>query len=278
MKRFITYLYECEKGNKIKNVGFIRVNIRGEETTLDTYIRSHSHGNDTGKIYLLINKEDLLGIELGEIKVESGQSESCFYVQSEDIQNSGFSINNIEGVAMCFDSGGYIASCWKDALADQIVKGEFQDRRLCGNEVHKEENQTKLEVEVTTDLSNALTAAEDVGVSVLRDEQQEMKKEKSVTYEKIDLAQIRDLPSPNWHLSTNSFLLHGFANYGYLVLKKVLEEGKETLSLGVPGVFEKPEAVMAILFGFPTFEEIPKKMNQETKVGTFGGWFVKLKV
>ena len=71
-----------------------------------------------------------------------------------------------------------------------------------------------------------------------------------------------------------------------------MEEDKEKLSLGVPGVFEKPEAVMAILFGFPAFEEIPSEMvnakmnhsmtfpqkekNQETEVGTFGCWFVTL--
>ena len=110
-------------------------------------------------------------------------------------------------------------------------------------------------------------------------------KEDGIYYEKIDISQIRDLPSPNWHFATNSFLLHGFWNYGYLVLKKVLEAGKETCELGVPGVFEKPEAVMAVLFGFPSFSKVPKEMemtslnekNQEAEEGTFGCWFVTLR-
>ena len=106
-----------------------------------------------------------------------------------------------------------------------------------------------------------------------------------IDYEKIDLSQIRELPSPNWHLAQNSFLVHGFWNYGYLVLKKEVETDKEKLSLGVPGIFEKPEAVMALLFGFPTFEAVSQEMtilekekNQESKVGTMGCWFVDLKM
>ena len=49
--------------------------------------------------------------------------------------------------------------------------------------------------------------------------------------------------------------------------------------------YEKPEAVMAVLFGFPDFEALPEEMviqekekNQETKEGTFGCWFTNLKL
>ena len=47
MKRFVTYLYECERGNKTKNVGFIRVNVRGQEAKMELYLRNilQSYGN-----------------------------------------------------------------------------------------------------------------------------------------------------------------------------------------------------------------------------------------
>ncbi len=97
------------------------------------------------------------------------------------------------------------------------------------------------------------------------------------TYRKIQLAHIRDLPAKNWHLCNNSFLLHGFFNYNYLILKKEQAKKEEVWSLGVPGVYEQPERMMAIMFGFPEFEAQEKEIK-EPKEGTFGAWFINLEV
>ena len=72
MKRFVTYLYECERGNKRKNVGFIRVNVRGKETTLEVYIRNVARAADKGELFLLINDDGLQGIRLAEILIANG--------------------------------------------------------------------------------------------------------------------------------------------------------------------------------------------------------------
>lgn len=268
MKRFVTYLYECERGNKTKNVGFIRVNVRGEESTMEVYIRNIAKDKDEGTITALIYKDALLGIELGKIRIENGQSDLTIVIQTDDIVQSGFSIHDIEGMGIRFDSGNYIASCWKDTYAHEIVRGEFV-----------EQTDEVVECEETEKESLLVAAQDDL------DRNEVVVKEPGAVYEKIDLAQIRELPSPNWHLATNSFLVHGFWNYGYLVLKKEMEESEEKLSLGVPGIYEKPEAVMAVLFGFPDFEMVSQEMvgvkkekNQETKEGTFGCWFVNLKL
>ena len=255
MKRFVTYLYECERGTKIKNVGFIRINVRGSETSMEVYIRNFPSQSGEGNIYGLTYKEEMETIDLGEIKLENGQSDKHISFMTEDIMGSGVSINNIVGIGIRFKDKKYIASCWKDAYAEEVVRGEFPI------EISNKEKQDYIEQK------ESLAVAE------------------NTNYEKIDLSQIRDLPSPNWHLATNSFLVHGFWNYGYLVLKKEMEKGEEILSLGVPGIFEKPEAVMAILFGFPNFESISPEMvavekekNQEAEDGTFGCWFVRLKI
>ena len=278
MKRFVTYLYECERGNKSKNVGFIRVNVRGVNTTMEVYLRNVVRAKDVGKLYVLIYKEELQGIELGNLEIQNGQSDGKMEVSSENIKDSGFSLADIEGVGICFESGMYIASCWKDTYANEIILGDF-----------------KIEEELTEDVVlRPMMNSEPECLEIKNEVDEKIENERRITYEKIDLSQIRDLPSPNWHLATNSFLVHGFWNYGYLVLKENVEENQKTLSLGVPGVFEKPEAVMAIYFGFPSFEEIPEEMvnaelnqrmsisrikeNQETKTGAFGCWFVRLKI
>ena len=94
-------------------------------------------------------------------------------------------------------------------------------------------------------------------------------------YRKIQLTHIRDLPAKNGYLCNNSFLLHGFFNYNYLILKKEKTKQGEKWSLGVPGVYEQPERMMALMFGFPEFEAQSKEIN-ELKEGTFGAWFTVL--
>ncbi|MDD6655699.1 MAG: hypothetical protein PUE95_00115 [Lachnospiraceae bacterium] len=51
------------------------------------------------------------------------------------------------------------------------------------------------------------------------------------------------------HLVNNSFLLHGFYNYRYLILGK-----EKDFYLGVPGVFYEREKMVALMFGFEAFE------------------------
>lgn len=280
MKRFVTYLYECERGNKSKNVGFIRVNVREKEVRMEVYLRNILRSRDEGKMFALVHKGQLMGVCLGEIRVENGQGDCYITFQTDDMMESGFALQDIEGVGLRLESGVYVASCWKDTFAAEMIRGEFLT----------ESAEEEVEAQVAE-----LPDIEDVPISSQATQELEAERvDRRISCEKIDLSQIRDLPSPNWHFATNSFLVHGFWNYGYLVLKKVVEAGKETLSLGVPGIFEKPEAVMAIFFGFPSFETIPQEMvdvamnlpvevsdkekNQETKTGSFGCWFVNLKM
>ena len=74
------------------------------------------------------------------------------------------------------------------------------------------------------------------------------------TYKRIAITDIRSLPSRNWHLCNNSFLVHGFFCYHYLILKTVNAPEGAKMYLGVPGIFAQQERMMALLFGFNDFE------------------------
>lgn len=58
--------------------------------------------------------------------------------------------------------------------------------------------------------------------------------EKNITCIKIELKDIRELPKKYWYLGNNSFLLHGFFNYRYLVLGKIEEDAQNRWFLGCP--------------------------------------------
>lgn len=71
----------------------------------------------------------------------------------------------------------------------------------------------------------------------------------SRVYVKLEPKDFVVLPSGYQHLVNNSFLLHGFYNYRYLILGR-----EKDFYLGVPGVFYEREKMVALMFGFEAFE------------------------
>ena len=81
---------------------------------------------------------------------------------------------------------------------------------------------------------------------------------------------IGRLEIPDWHFGSNSFLIHGYYEYQYIVVGKIRQQDGTVRSiLGVPGVYTNQENYMAAQFGFKEF--LPVKLSQ-TKTGSFGYW------
>lgn len=87
---------------------------------------------------------------------------------------------------------------------------------------------------------------------------------------RMELKDLRLLPKRHWYLGNNSFLLHGFFNYRYIILGAMQQKDRKRWFLGVPGVFQSQEKVMAAIFGFPEYKS-EKAVPQKT--GQFGYWY-----
>lgn len=85
-----------------------------------------------------------------------------------------------------------------------------------------------------------------------------------------ELKDLRLLPRQYWYLGNNSFLLHGFFNYRYLILGITEKAEKKRWFIGIPGVYQNPERVMATLFGFPEFRN---EKSAPVNTGEFGYWY-----
>ena len=85
------------------------------------------------------------------------------------------------------------------------------------------------------------------------------------------------LPRENWNYGNNSFLLHGYYNYRYLILARIgsEEQGKVRYILGVPGHYYSNEKYMASMFGFPHFVLSKKQPSQD---GRFGYWYADVRM
>lgn len=75
-------------------------------------------------------------------------------------------------------------------------------------------------------------------------------------------------------LVQNSFLLHGYYNYGHLILTKIVEQEEERYYLGVPGVYYDREKQAALMFGFEGFEAGTDKMED----GGFGYYMKRVEI
>lgn len=85
---------------------------------------------------------------------------------------------------------------------------------------------------------------------------------------KISPADFRLLQGRDRGLVKNSFLRHGFSQYGHLLTGRREEDGHYIL--GVPGVYERQEALMAGMYGFPYFKETGGSQNHSRR---FGYWY-----
>ncbi len=82
------------------------------------------------------------------------------------------------------------------------------------------------------------------------------------------------LPEKYYRLINNSFLLHGFYNYGHMVLARNQRRGEERYYIGVPGNFYEKERQAALMFGFESFE----CRQEPARDGDFGYFMIRVEL
>lgn len=84
------------------------------------------------------------------------------------------------------------------------------------------------------------------------------------------------LPRETWIFGNNSFLLHGYYSYRYLILARLENpDGEPRYLLGVPGHYCSNEKYMASMFGFPDFIMSKKQPSGDD---CFGYWYTDVRV
>lgn len=286
MKRFITYIYAYENTKKAGNTGFARIELRGEECRLEIHLRGVYAAQTHCKIYLF--RKQGSGIEgslIGEMDVRNGAGDFSVIMKTAHISTSLLSFFEMEGIFLCSEDGRIFMSRWTEGepltvdMEHFIVwKAEQTEENIYAEEKQQENKIQTAQFDRESD--NELRATElparnffpqyqwkDIWEQFLKSHPASMPfSEKNITCIKIELKDIRELPRKYWYLGNNSFLLHGFFNYRYLVLGKIEEDNEDKWFLGVPGIYQNQERVMAIIFGFPEF--MPEQVENR-----FGCWY-----
>ena len=313
MKRFVTYMYEYERGKRGRNIGFVRTDIREDGCRMELQIRGLDRFKGKCPVYLTVNDSQLLGIPVAEILLSQGMGSCRIFCKKNKLSTTDYHISQVQTLTVCCGNGKFLTGCLSGTPAPGIINGEF---RIYGTDSLEEpvntpamnnpgtndpepnqnhpksvepapttdklqswgstttldnfkspdtttppDNSNPLDPLTTADQAKSLKSAATAVNSTFAQTTEIPSGRKrtefsptSVTYKKIEIIDIRKLPKQNWNLCGNSFLIHGFFNYHYLILKTVEDPEKKQQFLGVPGIYAQQERMMALLFGFSEFE------------------------
>ena len=293
MERFITYMYAYENRTKGRNVGFVKVECRKDTCALEIHIRNLGRFSGKCRTYLLMD-ENVIGVELGTMIISYGQGQAIYYFDRNDIEQSGYRLEQVKAVRVECGSQEFLASCWSEEagnwIAQDISAFVKSENMQADNVVNSNMAQLNNVADQNTNGKQNNNMPHNSVYNPARANQQESNAQFNPGYynsesgnlsqlentasqspqpqiDRIDLADIRRLFPTKQYYANNSFVIHGFMNYSHLIVKT--EDGKKYL--GVPGIYEKPEEMMAKLFGFTEF--VDEKTHSESQTeGAFGYW------
>ena len=293
MERFITYMYAYENRTKGRNVGFVKVECRKDTCALEIHIRNLGRFSGKCRTYLLMD-ENVIGVELGTMIISYGQGQAIYYFDRNDIEQSGYRLEQVKAVRVECGSQEFLASCWSEEagnwIAQDISTFMKSENMQADNVVNSNMAQLNNVADQNTNGKQNNNMPHNSVYNPARANQQESNAQFNPGYynsesgnlsqlentasqspqsqiDRIDLADIRRLFPTKQYYANNSFVIHGFMNYSHLIVKT--EDNKKYL--GVPGIYEKPEEMMAKLFGFTEF--VDEKTHSESQTeGAFGYW------
>ena len=307
MKRFVTYLYEYDRTIRGRNVGFIRNDIRNDRCLMDIHIRGLERIKEKAPIYLIVRNGECIGIPAGEIVISQGIGNAFLELPGNHIGKTNYNSGDIQAVIVRYGNGKMLLGSYVQHPASDLLSGTFTkwEAQAIPESPEPDPNATRGENDDSGSIrpvseiqrgqnddfdSTRPDALSQQGTAAPTEE-----KLCPPTYKRIAITDIRSFPAQNWHLCSNSFLVHGFFCYHYLILKTVNAPNSTQIYLGVPGIYASQERMMALLFGFNDFEVDTDHITQadsnhdtflnddttdamQPSEGTFGYWLCQLEV
>lgn len=327
-KRFVSYIYGYEQGEKRENTGFVKVNARGDECKIWVHVKGfYSHRQRPYRVYVFTQKRERLeGQYLGELESRNGALEWNGVTRTDSLMG-GFSLDESRGIYIEGENRVFAAE-WDDypVDVDRFEPLERSARQAYAEENTGKDNQSSAErvaerpkQEEQTDLMrNAemnlqMAQAAQLKTDWTRQEQEKKRAQTepemlvpedprrrqweylvshfpAVRYQdgggdilsgiRLGNRELSRIPRDKWGLGNNSFLLHGFYQHHHLLLFRKQTERQISYYIGVPGIYNEKEQMLASMFGFEEFK-VMKGPDAQTQIQapeeSFGYWCRLLK-
>lgn len=294
MQRFVTYIYAYENNNKNQNVGFAKVDIRGDYCQVEIHLKRTGYTNVKCPVYLFVRENEVIvGVEIGEIALVNGCGDFVRQLNCNGVGETPYCMKDMKGILIFLDDTVMFASQWDERA---IYRDNFKpyeetkeipvEQAVVAEKAEESGQMEKLQVESVQAQQSGEQQSEELQPEAKRSGDMWMdlweklngmygaknlfENMPEISGIHMELKDLRELPKKYWYLGSNSFLLHGFFNYRHLLLGKVENESGRKWFIGVPGIYQNQEKVLAAVFGFPEFRQ---EKDTGVKTGQFGYWY-----
>ena len=112
-KRFVSYMYEYENGEKKKNVGFSRVELRKGTCRFTIHMRMEGVLDGIFPTYLIYRPNDEMElIYLGDCIVKNQLIDSRLTAKEDNVVDSGYGFSDMGGMLLFLNSKIFYATQW----------------------------------------------------------------------------------------------------------------------------------------------------------------------
>lgn len=281
-RRFVTYLFQYENKVKTRNCGFAKIEMRQGRCRMEIQVRGLPEGAE--EVYLFTgSRNEIYGVRIGSLEVRNGAGTGNFVLEADHVGDSDWRMEEMKGIYLKEENGNFAASQWEDEELDwenfriyqrtEKSPGGGKDAVSACSEIHA--TQAAAAQNPVLQKNNAFSSYKNTWEKQWQqfsaahpvfcpfDEAQ------NIFAVKMDLRDFKILPKQYLTLVNNSFLLHGYFNYKFLLFGYMDGEERKWF-LGVPGIFQNQEQLLAGLFGFGEFRT---KHVTKQKTGEFGYWY-----
>ncbi len=316
----IVYLDYLERGEKVKNGGFVKWESKGAESRVQVRVRG-LYPTDTlqGEILLVsagkLYRADRIGLQFG-----AGEYAGIW--KNDDLAGTGLSFAECDGVQVQISDKRILRGQWRERAAIEQESIEPEPTGAARQENEPEVNTESKIQETSADPAEAemQEASADPAEAEMQEASADPAVQPEAAHEEAACDQpirepVREKPEraviagDKWEqlrrlypkirpfadrreflsltprdfvvlahgyhiLVQNSFLLHGYYNYGHVVLTRKVNRGEEIFYLGVPGVYFEREKQAALMFGFEGFEAA----NEQAEEGGFGYYMKRVEI
>lgn len=285
-RRFITYLFRYEDGEKKEQKGYAKVEQRQSMGSVDIHLKNCKEGLVEIRPYFFARG---VRVPIGTISIKNRAADGSFRFESENLGNLKLCLQDMRGLIIPIDENEVLFSQWDDEeypweeLINWEAKEEHDQSFIQESPKEqltllKREQVEMLEERETESMENREHTAADIDTVEIKPQRlnwEDRFQQKTYPFQgDVDTwaisAQLRDLrylPEEHWTLRNNSFVLRGYYKYGKILIGQMGEEKR--WFIGVPGVFFNQEKIIAGMFGFDCFKS---KAPEGEKPGAYGFW------
>lgn len=246
-------------------------------------------------VYLFVRENEVIvGVEIGEIALVNGCGDFVRQLNCNGVGETPYCMKDMKGILIFLDNTVMFASQWDEkAIYRENFKPYEETKEIpveqaedAAEEPEESGQMEKLQVESVQAQQSREQQTEELQPEAQRSGDMWMdlweklngmygaknlfENMPEISGIHMELKDLRELPKKYWYLGSNSFLLHGFFNYRHLLLGKVENESGRKWFIGVPGIYQNQEKVLAAVFGFPEFRQ---EKDTGVKTGQFGYWY-----